>query len=72
MDHLEQLENLSIHLLREAYANFKSLGMLWSIGKDSTAGTPRVKLMGFSSDTLAPLITKVRCAAPPRRLLPGC
>jgi sulfate adenylyltransferase subunit 2 len=36
MDHLEQLENLSIHLLREAYANFKSLGMLWSIGKDST------------------------------------
>jgi len=36
MDHLEQLENLSIHILREAYANFKSLGMLWSIGKDST------------------------------------
>lgn len=36
MDHLEQLENVSIHILREAYANFKSLGMLWSIGKDST------------------------------------
>jgi sulfate adenylyltransferase subunit 2 len=36
MDHLDQLENLSIHILREAYANFKSLGMLWSIGKDST------------------------------------
>jgi sulfate adenylyltransferase subunit 2 len=36
MDHLEQLENLSVHILREAYANFKSLGMLWSIGKDST------------------------------------
>ncbi len=36
MDHLEYLENLSIHILREAYANFKSLGMLWSIGKDST------------------------------------
>src|SRR5512137_1778318 len=36
MDHLEQLENTSIHILREAYANFKSLGMLWSIGKDST------------------------------------
>ncbi|HPY76462.1 MAG TPA: sulfate adenylyltransferase subunit CysD [Anaerohalosphaeraceae bacterium] len=35
-DHLEQLENLSIHILREAYANFKSLCMLWSIGKDST------------------------------------
>ncbi len=36
MDHLEHLENLSIHILREAYAHFKSLGMLWSIGKDST------------------------------------
>jgi len=37
MDQLEQLENFSIHILREAYANFKHLGMLWSIGKDSTA-----------------------------------
>ena len=36
MDHLDQLENISIQILREAYANFKSLGMLWSIGKDST------------------------------------
>jgi sulfate adenylyltransferase subunit 2 len=36
VDHLDQLENISIHILREAYANFKSLGMLWSIGKDST------------------------------------
>jgi sulfate adenylyltransferase subunit 2 len=36
MNHLGQLENISIHILREAYANFKSLGMLWSIGKDST------------------------------------
>lgn len=36
MDHIEQLESLSIHLLREAYANFKNMGMLWSIGKDST------------------------------------
>ena len=36
MDHLDQLENISIHILREAYANFRSLGMLWSIGKDST------------------------------------
>ncbi|HOK94599.1 MAG TPA: sulfate adenylyltransferase subunit CysD [Anaerohalosphaeraceae bacterium] len=36
MDHLEQLENLSIHILREAYASFKNLCMLWSIGKDST------------------------------------
>src|ERR1700710_2731948 len=36
MDHLDQLENRSIQILREAYANFKQLGMLWSIGKDST------------------------------------
>lgn len=36
MDHLSKLENKSIHILREAYANFPNLGMLWSIGKDST------------------------------------
>ena len=36
MDHLEQLEQKSVHIFREAYANFKSLCMLWSIGKDST------------------------------------
>jgi len=36
MDHLDQLESLSVHILREAYAGFKNLGMLWSIGKDST------------------------------------
>ncbi len=36
MDHLDQLENLSIHILRETYANFKNSCMLWSIGKDST------------------------------------
>jgi sulfate adenylyltransferase subunit 2 len=36
MDHLDQLEHQSVHILREAYANFKSLCMLWSIGKDST------------------------------------
>lgn len=36
MDHLDLLENTSVYILREAYSNFKSLGMLWSIGKDST------------------------------------
>ena len=36
MKHLDELENTSIYILREAYANFKSLGMLWSMGKDST------------------------------------
>jgi sulfate adenylyltransferase subunit 2 len=36
MDQLEQLEHRSVHILREAYAAFRNLGMLWSIGKDST------------------------------------
>ncbi len=36
MDHLDRLENISVNILREAYANFKNLCMLWSIGKDST------------------------------------
>ena len=36
MDHLDRLEARSVHVLREAYANFRSLCMLWSIGKDST------------------------------------
>ncbi|MHC4930344.1 MAG: sulfate adenylyltransferase subunit CysD [Planctomycetota bacterium] len=36
MNHLDQLENLSMHILRETYANFKNMCMLWSIGKDST------------------------------------
>ncbi|MBN1430882.1 MAG: sulfate adenylyltransferase subunit 2 [Anaerolineae bacterium] len=36
MEHLDRLEATSIYILREAYANFKSLCMLWSIGKDST------------------------------------
>lgn len=36
MTHLEHLEATSVHILREAYREFKSLVMLWSIGKDST------------------------------------
>lgn len=36
MEHLSDIEARSIYILREAYANFKQLGMLWSIGKDST------------------------------------
>jgi sulfate adenylyltransferase subunit 2 len=36
VERLQQLESKSIHLLREAYRDFKSLCMLWSIGKDST------------------------------------
>ena len=36
MDNLAKLEAQSIYILREAYKEFKSLVMLWSIGKDST------------------------------------
>jgi sulfate adenylyltransferase subunit 2 len=36
MDHLKKLENLAVHIIREAYSEFKSLCMLWSVGKDST------------------------------------
>lgn len=36
MDHLTELENKSVYILREAYNQFKNLCMLWSIGKDST------------------------------------
>jgi sulfate adenylyltransferase subunit 2 len=36
VDHLDKLENKSVHILREAYSEFKNLCMLWSIGKDST------------------------------------
>lgn len=38
MDRLERLEANSIHIIREAYRDFKNkhLCMLWSIGKDST------------------------------------
>lgn len=35
-DHLDELENKSIHIIREAYNRFGNLCMLWSIGKDST------------------------------------
>ncbi|MBI1215605.1 MAG: sulfate adenylyltransferase subunit CysD [Alphaproteobacteria bacterium] len=36
-DYLDELESQSIYTLREAYNRIKPLGMLWSIGKDSTA-----------------------------------
>lgn len=36
MHHLDKLEAQSVYILREAYKEFKSLCMLWSIGKDST------------------------------------
>lgn len=36
MDYLDKLEAESIYILREAYKNLGKMGMLWSIGKDST------------------------------------
>lgn len=36
MDHLDRLEAESIYILREAYKHLGKLGMLWSVGKDST------------------------------------
>lgn len=36
MEKLDKLEAQSVYILREAYREFKSLCMLWSIGKDST------------------------------------
>ncbi|MBI4227239.1 MAG: sulfate adenylyltransferase subunit 2 [Candidatus Omnitrophica bacterium] len=36
MTHLETIESQSVYILREAYSQFRSLAMLWSIGKDST------------------------------------
>jgi sulfate adenylyltransferase subunit 2 len=35
LDHLTELENKSIFIIREAYYRFKNIAMLWSVGKDS-------------------------------------
>lgn len=37
MNHLAELENNSIFIIREAYYSFKNIALLWSMGKDSTA-----------------------------------
>jgi sulfate adenylyltransferase subunit 2 len=36
LDKLDRLEAQSVFIIREAYKSFKNIGMLWSIGKDST------------------------------------
>ena len=36
MTHLDQLEQQSVYIFREAFRHFERLCMLWSIGKDST------------------------------------
>ncbi|MBI3940462.1 MAG: sulfate adenylyltransferase subunit 2 [Acidobacteria bacterium] len=37
MTHLEKLEQQSIYIIREAFNKFEPLGLLWSVGKDSSA-----------------------------------
>lgn len=37
MAYLDELEQKSIYIIREAYARFKNIALLWSIGKDSTS-----------------------------------
>ncbi|MFH0739389.1 MAG: sulfate adenylyltransferase subunit CysD [Candidatus Omnitrophota bacterium] len=37
MNYLNELENKTIYILREAYYRFKNIALLWSIGKDSTS-----------------------------------
>jgi sulfate adenylyltransferase subunit 2 len=36
MDRLDELESRSIYIIREAYAQFRKVVLLWSVGKDST------------------------------------
>jgi len=36
MNKLDDLENQSIYIIREAYYHYKKLAVLWSVGKDST------------------------------------
>ena len=36
MDYLDELENKTIYIIREAYGRFRKTALLWSIGKDST------------------------------------
>ncbi len=37
MDTLDNAENRSVFIIREAFHKFRKIGMLWSMGKDSTA-----------------------------------
>ncbi len=37
MDYLDELENKSVYVIREAYHRFDRMAVLWSMGKDSTA-----------------------------------
>ena len=63
MDHLDELENQSIFILREAYKNFKNLAMLWSIGKDSNVTTASERMGWY--DGLTILETPPQFSHPP-------
>ncbi len=64
-DHLQALESQSIYILREAYANFKNLAMLWSIGKDSTVllWLTRKAFFGHTPITLVHIDTSFKIPA---------
>ncbi|MFW6188937.1 MAG: sulfate adenylyltransferase subunit CysD [Planctomycetota bacterium] len=36
MDHLSELENKSVYIIRESFHQFRRVAALWSVGKDST------------------------------------
>ena len=66
MNRLDTLEAQSIYILREAYAKFNQLGLLWSLGKDSNVMVWLAKKAFFghipfalvpSSSRLIPAIT---------------
>ena len=47
MNHLDKLESKSIYIIREAANKFKNLGIMWSVGKDSTVLLHLVKKSFF-------------------------
>jgi len=55
MNNLTVLERKSIFVIREAYAQFKNIGVLWSMGKDSTVLLWIIKKV-FSGEIPFPVI----------------
>lgn len=47
--HLAQLEDESVYIIREAFANTRNLSMLWSMGKDSTVMLELVRKAFFGA-----------------------
>ena len=62
MDHLEQLEQQSVYIFREAFRHFERLCMLWSIGKDSTVllWLARKAFFGHIPFPLVPIDTRYK------------